>query len=144
MESENLEKPQYFSGTFHTPQKEIQSTWNRTATRVFKPEEMQSDEIINEKGLYDKMIMDCAFKEDLKRRVDPNIEGGCDDFFFSLTTNGLCYTFNGKPADTVWEPSTKMDEVLKIWPQGKADKNFGGSGAVQGKTISFWNSLINS
>ena len=127
------------SGTFHTPQKQAQEIWNDTARAMFEPHELQEEEIIERKGLYDKMILDCAFKEDLKRRIDPvKKDGGCDNFFFSITTNGLCYTFNGKPAKEIWEyydNSEYMDTFTETWPQGKADKNFGGSGAVQGNTL---------
>ena len=89
------------------------------------------------------MIIDCQFKKDLKRKIEPNLFGGCDQFFFSLSTNGLCYTFNGKPQNEIWrsygeEDDNYKDDALKTllseWPQGKADKNFGGSGAVQGNT----------
>ena len=96
---------------------------------------------LERRQLYDKMIIDCAFKQDLKRRIEPNLKGGCDEFYFSLTTNGLCYTFNGKNQRDLWEPSEALDVLMENYPQGEADKNFGGSGAVQGKIKRYKNLL---
>ena len=120
-----------------TPQTGTRDVWNKTARALFTgKKELQLEEVLGRKQLYNKMIIDCAFKQDLKRRIEPNLKGGCDEFYFSLTTNGLCYTFNGKNQRDLWEPSEALDVLVDNYPQGEADKNFGGSGAVQGKTES--------
>ena len=126
------------AGTYLTPQTQTRKVWNETAQALFtgKRELMwpRFQDTLERRQLYDKMIIDCAFKQDLKRRIEPNLKGGCDEFYFSLTTNGLCYTFNGKNQRDLWEPSEALDVLMENYPQGEADKNFGGSGAVQGKT----------
>ena len=66
--------------------------WNEVARRVFS--KTNPDDFIKTNGYYDKLIIDCAFKEPLMRHK-PDMAEGCLDFYHSLTSNGLCYTFNG-------------------------------------------------
>ena len=82
------------------------------------------------------MVIECGFKEDLRRRKFPDLIGGCEGFQPSLTTNGMCYTFNGKETSELWKPSEIMSSFANLFPSNyKSDKTFGGSGTVQGKYL---------
>ena len=102
-----------------------------TANKIFS--HIEEDQFLKTKGLYDKLIIDCAFREDisLKRRPD----GGCPGFYPTLTTNGMCYTFNGKPTSELWQDSKMINSFSAIFPSHSNDnKTFGGSRTVQGKS----------
>ena len=87
---------------------------------------------VKEKGVYDKMIMDCAFKENLQLKKQPS-DGGCEGFEPSITTNGMCYTFNGQHSSKIWKTSNMMTTFSHLFPsQGNSNKTFGGSRTVQG------------
>ena len=89
---------------------------------------------VKQRGVYDKMIIDCAFRENLRMKKLSEDNGGCDDFEPSLTTNGICYTFNGKEASELWKPSEMITTFTNIFPpHSRYDKTFGGSRTVQGK-----------
>ena len=79
------------------------------------------------------MIIDCAFREDLRRRRSPDPSGGCEGFQPSLTTNGMCYTFNGKKTSELWKPSGMITTFANLFPSNSIDnKTWGGTRTVQG------------
>ena len=106
--------------------------WKETAEKSFKL--INTDDIVKRRGTYDKIIIDCAFREDLRRKGNPDPDGGCDGFHPSLTTNGMCYTFNGKRTSDIWQPSEMITTFSDIFPSHSYNnKRFGGSRTVQGK-----------
>ena len=87
---------------------------------------------VNRNSIFDKVIIDCAFRENLKKKM-PSSDGGCEGFNPSLTTNGMCYTFNGKGTSKLWKPSEITNTFNDLFPLNSSlDKTFGGSGTVQG------------
>ena len=119
------------SGSFHTASKTSLPIWATIAKLVFN--DTKDEQFVEKRGLYDKSIIDCAFREELLKRKLPDVYGGCEDFYPSLTTNGMCYTFNGRSASEVWKSSeivTTFDNLFES--QSKSEKIFGGSGTVQG------------
>ena len=104
-----------------------------TANRIFS--HIEEDQFLNTKGLYDKLIIDCAFREDISLKRKP--DGGCPGFYPTLTTNGMCYTFNGKPTSELWQSSKMIDSFTTLFPSHPtSNKTFGGSRSVQGMFIS--------
>ena len=83
------------------------------------------------------MIIDCAFKENLLRKKLPDSIGGCEDFHLSLTTNGMCYTFNGKDTSELWKTSQIMDTFSSLSLSQSVNKTFGGSRTWQGEKGDF-------
>ena len=119
-----------FPGTFHTASKQPLSIWHDTAESVFKQTEEEA--FVKKRGVYDKLIIDCAFKENLQRKKHPT-DSGCDGFEPSVTTNGFCYSFNGQHSSKIWKPSNMMTTFSKLFPsQDKSNNTFGGSRTVQG------------
>ena len=105
--------------------------WRETAEKLFS--HTKEADFVKRGENFDKIITDCAFRENLRRKV-PDSSGGCEDFSTTLTTNGICYTFNGKEASELWKPSEMITTFTNIFPpHSRYDKTFGGSRTVQGK-----------
>ena len=61
---------------------------------------------------------------------------GCKGFKPSMTSNGLCYTFNGQSGNKLWRPSEVMDTFNHLFPHEVVkNENFGGVGRVQGNYL---------
>ena len=122
------------SGSFHTASKNALPIWAQTAKLAFN--HTKEEEFVKRRGVYDKVIIDCAFREDLRRKKVPDSNGGCDGFYPSITTNGMCYTFNGKKSSDLWKSSEMLTTFASLFPSpAKRDKTFGGSRTVQGNKI---------
>ena len=125
-----------FLGSFHTASKHPLPIWYDTAKLVFN--QTKEEKFVKQRGVYDKLIIDCAFRENLRRKRQPTDEGGCEGFHPSLTTNGLCYTFNGEHSSDIWKHSEMMTTFSHLFPSKTiSNKTFGGSRTVQGKRFSF-------
>ena len=120
-----------FLGSFHTTAKHPLPIWRETAKVVFN--QTKEDEFVKQRGVYDKIIIDCAFRENLQRKKQSSKDGGCQDFEPSLTTNGMCYTFNGKHSSELWKSSEVTTAFADVFPSHHvANKTFGGPRTVQG------------
>ena len=118
-------------GSLHTANEYSLPIWQDIAKTLFG--RIKEDNFIKEKGLFDKMIIDCAFKSNLQRKKKPSIDGGCPYFEPSLTTNGICYTFNGKHSSELWKDSKMTSTFANVFPlKTKSDKVFGGTRTAQG------------
>ena len=119
------------SGSFHTAMKSPLPVWKQTAKKSFN--QINDDDFVKRRGIYDRIIIDCAFREDLKRKESPDPDVGCDGFYPSLTTNGMCYTFNGKKPLDLWKSSEMITTFSNLFPTySQNNKTFGGSRTVQG------------
>ena len=100
-----------------------------TANKIFSL--VEDEQFVQTKGLYDKLIIDCAFKEDISLKRQPDC--GCKGFHPTLTTNGMCYTFNGKPTSELWQPSKMINSFSTLFPSHPTNnKTFGGPRTAQG------------
>ena len=121
------------SGSFPTALKETQpSIWFKTAKVVFN--DTLHRDFVEKYGLYDKVIMDCSFQEDLKKKNQKGTEsqGGCQYFDQSLTNNDLCYSFNALKPSTIWKPSQLIDLLEENVTEDYSDYRYGGTGAAKG------------
>ena len=76
--------------------------------------------------------MKCSFQDESSKLSKTEIEG-CRGFRPTITSNGMCYTFNGDSVDKIWRPSEVMKTFNNIFPHGNIQNEyFGGSGAVEG------------
>ena len=121
------------SGSFHTASKHTLPIWAQTAKLAFS--HTKEEKFVERRGVYDKSIIDCSFREDLRKKKDLDDNGGCEGFHPSLTTNGLCYTFNGKKPSDLWKSSEMITTFTNLFPphSSRNNKTFGGSRTVQGK-----------
>ena len=122
----------YVLGSFHTASKYPLTIWADTAKKYFN--NIKDNDFVKRSGFYDKMVIECAFKEDLRRRKFPDLIGGCEGFQPSLTTNGMCYTFNGQKPSELWKSSEMITTFANLFPSNSKDnKTWGGRRTVQGK-----------
>ena len=121
----------WFIGSFHTASKHSLSIWHDIAKLVFN--QTEDEDFVKHKGVYNKLVIDCAFRENLQRKKQPTDDGGCDGFEPSITTNGMCYTFNGQHSSEIWKASNMITTFSHLFPsQNNSNKLFGGSRTVQG------------
>ena len=120
------------TGSFTTALKGTQPIWYETAKAVFNITKNQ--EFVETYGLYDKVIMDCSFQEDLTKKIFKNSEsqGGCHYFNQSLTNNGLCYSFNALKPSSLWKPSKLIPLLEENARKDDFAHKFGGTGATRG------------
>ena len=119
-----------FSGSFLTASKLTLPIWAHTAKLTFN--HTKEEKSVQNIGVYDKSIIDCAFREDLRKKKIPDAIGGCKGFHPSLTTNGMCYTFNGKNTSELWKSSEIMTTFSSLLSSHSVNKTFGGSRTWQG------------
>ena len=55
--------------------------------------------------MYDKLVMQYAFNQNILKKQQDDYDGGSELFTPTLTTNGLCYSFNSENYSSVWKES---------------------------------------
>ena len=106
--------------------------WKDTAQKLFKNK--FDSNVESNRGPYDKLIMDCALRKNLlKKAYFDSTQVGCDLFLPTLTTNGLCYTFNGKATSEIWDKSEVVETFQQLFPMKHTNEYFAGAGIFQGK-----------
>ena len=74
--------------------------------------------------------MKCSFQDELSKVSKTE---GCRGFRPTITSNGMCYTFNGDSVNKIWRLSEVMQTFNNMFPQGNIQNEyFGGSEEVQG------------
>ena len=112
------------SGSFRSTSTESNQIWQSVANSVF--EAVKTDKYVRDNGLYNKLIMQCSFNDELSK-VSSIESDGCRGFRPSITSNGMCYTFNGESTTNIWRPSEVMDTFNRIFPHDDSQNfHFGG------------------
>ena len=90
---------------------------------------------VNKKGQYDKLAMQCAFKQNLlKEKLSIfNLDGGCSLFHPTMTTQGFCHAFNDISLQKVWLPNELMNRFENFYKVKHRDEAFQGAGMAEGK-----------
>ena len=110
-------------GSFKTASDQTLTIWNEVANKLFNATHISND--ISGKGLYDKLIMQCGFREDMSKKKHLNFKGGCDSFHPTLTTNGMCYSFNSENFTNIWQSSNITKSFSNTFPwQERSEKTF--------------------
>ena len=90
---------------------------------------------VKNNGLFDKLLLDCSFREQFMPPGQP-LKGKCDLFQQSLTSNGLCLSFNTETPSKIWNNDTSYF-AKAIEEIGNVKKmqvyNFGGAGSNEGR-----------
>ena len=116
------------TGSFPTASQKPLPIWRSTAELAF--DHTKSVDFVEKNGLDNQLIIGYSFKQDLKTNIF-----SADDFKPILTTNGICYTFNGRTSK--WRPSKLTKTFMDIFPDENVKKYFGGAGNVQGKFTNY-------
>ena len=110
----------------------IDAVWNRAAVKVFGA--TLDEEFVKTNGLFDSPFLDCSFKEQFMKAGVP-LSGKCDLFHKSLTSNGLCLSFNTETPSNIWTDSFSLakdiEEIEAIKP--KEISKFAGAGPNDGE-----------
>ena len=78
-----------------------------------------------------KVIERCTFgKQSTSTFID---FGGCPFFYPTLTSNGVCDSFNSVKISDIWRKSPITESFSKLWSYREIMENFQGSGSTSGK-----------
>ena len=120
-------------GSFLSPMKNSSQIWSETAKKIFK--HTKRDDYVNEKGLFEKLFLQCAFKRNLlkKKYSQSDLDGGCELFHPILTSNGFCYSFNGQRPSELFTTSDMLTAFKNVFPTKHSNEFFQGAGIAEGK-----------
>ena len=112
----------------NTNQNTAMTFWKNLAKKSFKNEALSANT-----GYYDNLIMDCVFREPLLSHK-PNLVESCNKLYHSLTSNGLCHSFNGYSGSKLWKDSRIVQSFGSVFEGSKEeDKKFRGVGSAEGR-----------
>jgi hypothetical protein len=131
--NENQEQQDNKFNSNQTTKMDITQMLRETGKKVFK--ETESDDYVKKNTIYDKLIMDCAFKTPLMTKKT-NAISGCGEFSQSLTNNGICHSFNGMNPLKLWRDAEIVQAFNKVFESHQTKPHmFRGSGASEGKEV---------
>ena len=119
-------------GSFLTAEKQDLPLWFQTANILFNQTRKMNSHM-KKKSHYDKLIMECAFRRNLLTQRDFDHEGGCEFFNPTLTSNGLCYSFNSQTVSRIWKPTNLTNAFQDVFPTTFSNEVFFGAGKSEGK-----------
>ena len=118
-------------GSQLNPARNSSLVWREAAQNIF--ENLKDASSVLENGLYDKLIMECAFRRDLlRKKVFDHDKDGCDSFLPTLTTNGLCHTINGQKPSKTWREANITTELDELFQKNHSVQYFQGAGTTEG------------
>ena len=120
-------------GSFLTASREAVPTWRQVADESFN--QTRSQHRSSKVGQYDKLVMQYAFKQNIlrKHRDDYDADGGSELFTPTLTTNGLCYSFNSENYSSVWKESDITNTFNELFPHNNSAELFQGAEKIDGE-----------
>ena len=83
-------------------------------------------------GQYDKLVMQYAFKQNILKKQQ---DGGSEMFSPTLTTNGLCYSFNSENYSSVWKESEITNTFNELFPHSNLAEFFQGAEINDGEFL---------
>ena len=118
-------------GSRLSPENYTDPTWANIGKGMFR--HVFDDK--TKKGQYDKLAMQCAFKQNsLNERMSIfNLDGGCSLFHPTMTTQGFCHAFNDVSLQKVWLPNELMNRFENYYQVEHRDEDFQGAGMAEGK-----------
>jgi hypothetical protein len=113
--------------------KETLPIWGQVADESFNQtrREYSSSKV----GHYDKLVMQYAFKQNILRKEQDDYDGGSELFTPTLTTNGLCYSFNSENYSSVWKESEVTNTFTELFPHNNSAEFFQGASVTDGEIL---------
>ena len=106
--------------------------WRNISQKLFKNLENEND--VSRNGHYDRLIMECTLRRNLLKKNHFDHGGrGCDIFLPTLTSKGLCYTFNGQTPSETWIPTNLTAAFQSLFPSIHSNEYYHGAGQTEGK-----------
>ena len=113
--------------------KEILPMWGQVADDSFN--QKRSEHSSSKVGQYDKLVMQYAFKQNILTKQQDDYNEGSEFFTPTLTTNGLCYSFNGENYSGVWKESEVTNTFNELFPHNNSAEFFQGAAVTDGKVL---------
>ena len=120
-------------GSFLTASREAVPTWRQVADESFNQTRMEH--IHGKVNLYDKLVMQYAFKQNIYTKQQQDYDGGSELFTPTLTTNGMCYSFNGQNSSGVWKAAEVTNTFAELFPQKNSIEYFQGAQVTDGEFL---------
>jgi hypothetical protein len=121
--------------SYPAAKKELPLTWLKVAETVFN--ETVREEFVQTNGLHNQMFIDCSYQEQLMKKPSKSSKptGSCQYFDYSLTSKGVCHSFNSFEQSNIWQPSKIVNSFQQIISNKHPDRKLGGTGSNQGMTL---------
>jgi hypothetical protein len=113
--------------------KEVMPIWGQVADESFN--QTRSQHSRSKVGQYDKLIMQYAFKQNIFKKQQDDYDGGSELFTPTLTTNGLCHSFNGQNYSGIWKASEVTNTFAELFTQKNSTEFFQGAEITDGEFL---------
>ncbi len=120
-------------GSFLTSSRKAVPTWQQVANESFN--QTRSEHRNGKVDLYDKLVMQYAFKKNIHTKQQQDYDGGSELFTPTLTTNGMCYSFNGQNSSGVWKAAEVTNTFAELFPQKNSTEFFQGAEITDGEFL---------
>jgi hypothetical protein len=107
--------------------------WGKVADESFN--QTRSEHSSSKVGMYDKLVMQYAFKQNIMKKQQEDYDGGSELFTPTLTTNGLCYSFNSEKYSGVWKESEVTNAFNELFPHNISAGFFQGAEVTDGEIL---------
>ena len=110
--------------------KKMNKVWTKAAKKVFGA--TLDKTVVQSNGLFDGLFLDCSFQEQF---MIEELAGECNLFQQSMTSNGLCFSFNTENPSNIWKNGSSLVKAIEDLGEIKPTKisNFAGTGSKEGK-----------
>jgi hypothetical protein len=113
--------------------KETLPIWGQVADESFN--QTRREHSSSKVGQYDKLVMQYAFKQNILKKQQDDYNGGSELFTPTLTTNGLCYSFNSEKYSGVWKESEVTNAFTELFPHNNSAEFFQGAAVTDGEIL---------
>ena len=113
--------------------KEAMQIWRKVADESFN--QTRSEHSSSKVGMYDKLVMQYAFKQNIWKKHQDDYDGGSELFTPTLTTNGLCHSFNSENYSSVWKESEVTNNFNELFPHNNTAEFFQGAEVTDGEIL---------
>ena len=113
--------------------KEAMPIWEQVADESFN--QTRKEHSGSKVGQYDKLVMQYAFKQNIMKKQHDDIDGESELFTPTLTTNGLCYSFNSEKYSGVWKESEITNTFNEVFPHNNSAQFFQGAEVTDGECL---------
>ena len=117
-------------GSFLTASDQTEPIWNKIANTLFNSSNISQG--LSRRSLYDRLIMQCGFEQDISKQENVNLNSGCHLLDPTLTTNGMCYSFNAGNTSMIWKPSEVTNSFEHLFPSKQSRHVFRRAGKNEG------------
>jgi hypothetical protein len=113
--------------------KETLPIWGQVADESFN--QTRSKHSTSKVRMYDKLVMHYAFKQNILKKQQDDYDGGSELFTPTLTTNGLCHSFNSENYSSVWKGSEVTNTFNELFPHKNLAEFFQGAAVTDGEIL---------